>query len=87
MEIYIIYDTDSDVWPEAYTSFDVALAVVAKLIDGANEAYKSSKHYEVEPLLPGVMEEFDKKDVKQGILVANINDYDNQIFIKQLSVF
>jgi hypothetical protein len=86
MEIFIIYDTDRQVWPEAYRSFEAALAVIRKLIEELNEAYKVSEDYAVEPLLPGVMDEFDKKDVKLGILVANMHDYDNQIFIKQLSV-
>ena len=86
MEIFIIYDTDRQVWPEAYTSFEAALAVIRNLIEELNEAYRASEDYAVEPLLPGVMDEFDKKDVKLGILVANMHDYDNQIFIKQLSV-
>jgi hypothetical protein len=86
MEIFIIYDTDRHVWPEAYRSFEAALAVISKLIEELNEAYRASEEYdELEPL-PGGMDEFDKKDVKLGILVANMHDYDNQIFIKQLSV-
>jgi hypothetical protein len=86
MEIFIIYDTDRQVWPEAYTSFEAALAVIRNLIEELNEAYKASEDYAVEPLLPGGMDDYDKKDVKLGILVANMHDYDNQIFIKQLSV-
>ena len=86
MEVFIIYDTDCDVWPEAYKTFEAALEVVVNLINRLNEAYKKSLEYQAEPSLPGVLDTFDTKDVKNGILVANINDYDNQIFIKQLSV-
>lgn len=86
MEIFIIHDTDSNVWPEACKTFEAALAVVKKLIEELNEAYKATDDYQVEPLLPGVMDDYDIKDVKKGILVANMHDYDNQIFIQQLSV-
>lgn len=86
MEIFIIYDTEDYVWPQAYRSFEEALAVVKKKIDELNEAYRASEDYdEVEPL-PGAMDDYDIKDVKKSILVANMHDYDNQIFIQQLTV-
>jgi hypothetical protein len=86
MEIFIIYDTDSHVWPQAYRSFEEALAVVAKMIHGVNEACRASEDYDEHEPLPGGMDDYHIKDVKKGILVANMHDYDNQIFIKQLSL-
>jgi hypothetical protein len=86
MEIFIIHDTECDVWPEAYRTFEAALAVVKKLIDELNETYKKSLDYDEYEPLPGAMDDYDIKDIKKGILVANMHDYDNQIFIQQLSV-
>lgn len=84
MPIYIIYDNEK-VWPKAYFNFGEALSLVIKHINTVNDAYFNSDDYHTEPLLPGKIEDYEMSKVKDGILVANIHDYDDQIFIQELS--
>jgi hypothetical protein len=83
MYVFVIRDLDR-VWPKAYSTFGEALSIVIKHINSVNDAYFNSENYNVEPLLPGKIEEYDMEMVKEGILVANIHDYDEQIFIQEL---
>ena len=83
MSVYIIYDNEK-VWPKAYKNFGEAMSLVIKHINVVNNAYFNSPDYHTEPLLPGTMEDYDMAKVKEGILVANIHDYDDQIFIQEL---
>jgi hypothetical protein len=85
MPIYVIYDLEK-VWPKAYTNFGEALSLVIKQINIVNDAYFNSEAYNTEPLLPGKIEEYEMAKVKEGILVANIHDYDEQIFIQELEI-
>ena len=85
MVIYIIRDIDK-VWPKAYKNFGEALSLVIKHINAVNDAYFNSDAYNTEPLLPGKMEDYDMSKVKEGILVANIHDYDQQIFVHELEL-
>jgi hypothetical protein len=83
MSVFVIRDNEK-MWPKAYSSFGEAMSLVIKHINSVNKAYSNSQQYEVEPILPGQMEEYDISKVKEGILVANVYDYDQQIFIQEL---
>jgi hypothetical protein len=83
MSVFVIRDNEK-MWPKAYSTFGEAMALVIKHITAVNKAYCNSEQYNVEPILPGQMEEYDMSKVKEGILVANVYDYDQQIFIQEL---
>ena len=86
-KIYIVYEND-EIWNLSYKSFETALFHIYKKIEKINEDYKKSPEFAIEPLLPAQMEnDYNKKDVEKGILVANINDYDINIRIKEISIF
>jgi len=82
-KIYIIYDNTNSIWNKGYTSFELALIEVLKKVNTINEEYKQSEQYQIEPALPANMEDdYDKAKTNSGVMVANIYDYDIQIYIK-----
>jgi hypothetical protein len=85
MPVYVIYDNEK-VWPKAYVNFGEAISLVIKHINIVNNAYFNSPDYDTEPLLPGKMEDYEMSKVKEGIMVANIHDYDQQIYIQELEL-
>ena len=81
-KIYIIYDTDK-IWNIAYISFELALFEVQKKVNEINEEYMKTDQFEIEPILPASMEDdYDKSNAQNGVIVANIYDYDILIYIK-----
>jgi hypothetical protein len=86
-KIYIVYEND-DIWGICYKSFEAALFHVYKKVEKINEDYKKTPDFEIEPLPPAKMEDdYNKKDVEKGILVANVFDYDINIRIKEICIF
>ena len=85
-KIYIIYDTDK-IWNIAYISFELALFEVQKKVNEINEEYMKTDQFEIEPTLPATMEDdYDKSKAQNGVMVANIYDYDIHIYIKYVSL-
>ena len=81
-KIYIIYDTDK-IWSIAYISFELALLDVQKKVNQINEQYMKTDQFELNPILPATMEDdYDKSNAQNGVIVANLNDYDIMIYIK-----
>ncbi len=81
-KIYIIYDTNR-IWSIAYISFELALLDVQKKVHQINEQYMKTDQFELNPILPASMEDdFDKSKANNGVIVANINDYEILIYIK-----
>jgi hypothetical protein len=85
MPVYVIYDNEK-VWPKAYVNFGEAISLVIKHINIVNNAYFNSPDNDTEPLLPGKMEDYEMSKVKEGVMVANIHDYDQQIYIQELEL-
>jgi hypothetical protein len=83
MPVYVIYDLEK-IWPRAYHSFADAYSLVVKHINMLNKPFIVTSNYYGEP--PASMDEYDINMVKEGIMVANVDDYDQQIFIKELSL-
>jgi hypothetical protein len=81
-KIYIIYDTNR-IWSIAYISFELALLDVQRKVHQINEQYMKTDQFELNPILPASMEDdFDKSKANNGVIVANINDYEILIYIK-----
>ena len=81
-KIYIIYDTHK-IWSIAYISFELALLDVQKKVHQINEQYMKTDQFELTPILPASMEDdFDKSKANNGVIVANINEYEILIYIK-----
>jgi len=83
---YIIRDLEC-VWPKAYKTFAEALGAVQDRINTANTEYKKTPLYEINGYMDaGHLEnDWHKGDVKKGVLVANVHDYDEQYFIQELT--
>jgi len=81
-KIYIIYDTNK-IWSIAYISFELALLDVQRKVNQINEEYMKTDQFELTPMLPASMEDdYDKSNAQNGVIVANIYDYDIMIYIK-----
>jgi hypothetical protein len=81
-KIYIIYDTNT-IWNIAYISFELALLDVQKKVHQINEQYMKTDQFELTPILPASMEDdYDKSKANNGVIVANVNDYEILIYIK-----
>lgn len=83
---YIVRDLEG-VWPKAYKTFAEALGAVQDRINTANEEYKKTPDYAINGCMDaGSLEnDWHKGDVKKGVLVANVHDYDEQYFIQELT--
>jgi len=86
-KIYVVYETGEFIWNKAYRTFELALFAVVERINLENQIYTTTPAYEIRPQLPARMEdEYNKKDASAGLLVANINDYEVKICIKEIDL-
>jgi len=85
IKMYVIYDTENNIWDKVYDSFSSALIAVVTRIDLINEEYIKSADYVEETTLPGVIEPVYIEKWGSGVLVANIYDHDVEIYIKEVN--
>ena len=87
--IFVIYDTtDDSVWKKAYSSLKAALVAVQERLDEVNKEIMASGNYDKD-----AWEEYGPSaqmnpayDRKDGTFVADINDGDVMIYIKQVKL-
>jgi hypothetical protein len=86
-KIYIIHESGDFLWNKAYASFELALFAVVERIHTENQTYIAMLSCEGSADLPGRMEDdYTKKDACRSVLVANINNYEVKIFIKEIEL-
>lgn len=89
--LYVIYDTETDIWDTAYSSWDDALAVVVARINQMNKAFQATTTLKPDDVQysPGHMEQdvfIEDAKTSRGALVADYSDYDIKFFIKEVQL-
>jgi len=86
--IFVIYDTtDESVWKKAYTSLKAALAAVKERMDEVNKEILASGNYDADSWEESPSAQMNPGyDGKNGTFVADINDGDVMIYIKEVKL-
>jgi hypothetical protein len=89
--LYVIYDTETDIWDTAYSSWDDALAVVVARINQMNKSFQATTLFKPDDVeyTPGHMEQdvfLEDAKTSRGALVADYSDYTVEFFIKEVQL-
>jgi len=91
VSLYVIYDTDTDIWKNVYNTWEEALAVVVARINQMNKAFQETTTLKPDDVQysPGHMEQdvfIEDAKTSRGALVADYSDYDIKFFIKEVQL-